>query len=472
MKNLRIVGAFAGLLLLASCGGEGSGGAGGSGSGDRTPTFTNPSTFTIQENTGLQTAAVVQLTATGGTSLTFTIEPGKDSAQFVFLGTVGNLAFASPPSFETPLDANHDNVYEVDVGVSNGAVKTIQTIRVTITNSAESLAVNRVATGLGQNGSLIYLAGHGEVLTVSQAGVVSRVTLSSGAVSSPGTIGGLAVGAEVLDVVAEDLNYRAGHFFALVREGRSVSVFYVQASNPSLSSRVWQFNFGAGTGPVEASMAMYSNNAMIALGDGGNEAAAQDPADLRGNILVLGGNGAVTDLATYAVTPRTIGWGLHSPRLPSSSDTFGRVIDRGELFNELSQGTFQMSQSVANFEWPILDGRQSRGFTGLVQGTRISPTAVQALGSGGTGPGRWLDGATGLQGNPWVGVYLLSDDQGNLYTFDPTSGRMENRTGDFQPDAGTITRIVSMDDSDRDAGVNQPIFMLDSDGELFRASVL
>ncbi|MEZ6122869.1 MAG: cadherin domain-containing protein [Planctomycetaceae bacterium] len=71
-------------------------------------------------------------------TLTFSIAGGPDSALFSIDGSRGALSFATAPNFETPLDADSNNVYEVIVEVNDGqGLTSQQTIRVTITDVDE-----------------------------------------------------------------------------------------------------------------------------------------------------------------------------------------------------------------------------------------------------------------------------------------------------------------------------------------------
>lgn len=71
-------------------------------------------------------------------ALTFSITGGADAAKFSIGATSGVLAFKAAPDFEVPGDANQDNVYIVEVGVSDGTSTTKQTISVTVTDVADS----------------------------------------------------------------------------------------------------------------------------------------------------------------------------------------------------------------------------------------------------------------------------------------------------------------------------------------------
>ncbi len=84
------------------------------------PQFTSNRSFSLQENTtivGWVRAIDSDLPAQ---SLTFSISGGLDS-HFFLLSPDGQLAFQSAPLFDQPLDQDGDNVYLVEVTVSDGA---------------------------------------------------------------------------------------------------------------------------------------------------------------------------------------------------------------------------------------------------------------------------------------------------------------------------------------------------------------
>ena len=71
--------------------------------------------------------------------MSFSIDGGADAAQFNIAATSGDLSFATPPDFENPADADGDNVYEVDLAVSDGqGARTLQSVAITITDVVES----------------------------------------------------------------------------------------------------------------------------------------------------------------------------------------------------------------------------------------------------------------------------------------------------------------------------------------------
>ena len=125
--------------VLAACGGGGGGGGGdygggggGGGYGNNPPTITNStSSYSAVENQ--TTAFSVTATDSDGDALTFSITSGADSSLFS-INTTGSVTFNTAPDFEVPGDSNADNVYELEVRVSDGSASDSQAFTVTVIN--------------------------------------------------------------------------------------------------------------------------------------------------------------------------------------------------------------------------------------------------------------------------------------------------------------------------------------------------
>ena len=137
-KNILVVIAT---ITIAACGGGGGGGGsdyggggggGGGGYGNNPPTITNStSSYSAVEN---QTGAfLVTATDSDGDALTYSITSGADSSLFT-INTTGSVSFNTSPDFEVPGDSNADNVYELEVSVSDGTASDSQAFTVTVTN--------------------------------------------------------------------------------------------------------------------------------------------------------------------------------------------------------------------------------------------------------------------------------------------------------------------------------------------------
>ena len=99
------------------------------------PAFTSPATFAVAENnTTIGTAAATDIE---GNPVTFAIAGGADQALFA-IDPGGALRFVAAADFETPQDANRDNVYDLVVSATDslGAVST-QILAIDVSNVAE-----------------------------------------------------------------------------------------------------------------------------------------------------------------------------------------------------------------------------------------------------------------------------------------------------------------------------------------------
>jgi hypothetical protein len=103
------------------------------------PTITsNGGGSTASVSVAENTTAVTTVVATGDATITYSITGGADSGKFSIVGATGVLTFQSAPNYESPTDANTDNVYVVAVTATNDTGTDVQTISVTVTDVAES----------------------------------------------------------------------------------------------------------------------------------------------------------------------------------------------------------------------------------------------------------------------------------------------------------------------------------------------
>jgi VCBS repeat-containing protein len=101
------------------------------------PTITSPADLAVSENT-LAVGTVVGADPDAGTVLAYSITGGADAAFFGIDAQTGKLAFLAAPDFENPGDADGDNVYDVVVTTSDGALVASQTLAVTVTNANDA----------------------------------------------------------------------------------------------------------------------------------------------------------------------------------------------------------------------------------------------------------------------------------------------------------------------------------------------
>jgi hypothetical protein len=113
--------------------------------------------------------AVTTVTASdpdSGDYQTFSITGGLDQDFFTIDPVNGILSFDSPPDYETPLDNGEDNIYNLQVTVTDSLGLTdIQDITVSVTNSNEAPTIT--SNGGGEVATISMLEGSTAVTTVT-----------------------------------------------------------------------------------------------------------------------------------------------------------------------------------------------------------------------------------------------------------------------------------------------------------------
>ena len=139
-------------FIIVSCGGGGGGGGGSdyqppAPPANNAPTITNSTTsYSVVEN---QTSAfTITATDADGDALTFTIG-GSDASLFT-VSTSGVITFNTAPDFESPSDADGNNVYDLMASVSDGSLNDSKDFTVTVTNDTSD-----DVTTEGYDGTLI-----------------------------------------------------------------------------------------------------------------------------------------------------------------------------------------------------------------------------------------------------------------------------------------------------------------------------
>ncbi|MDX1400619.1 MAG: cadherin domain-containing protein [Kiloniellales bacterium] len=108
---------------------------------DVAPSITSAATQSATENITVPvlTVTAVDPDTVGGPVMFAITGNGADDALFTIDSDTGDLSFRNAPDFETPLDANSDNTYEVEVTASDGTNSSPpQTISVTVTDENEA----------------------------------------------------------------------------------------------------------------------------------------------------------------------------------------------------------------------------------------------------------------------------------------------------------------------------------------------
>jgi hypothetical protein len=108
------------------------------------PELVGAGPFVVSEN--LAEAGTVTAEDPDGDALTFFIAGGADADVFDIDPDAGTLTFRNAPDFENPTDADDDNVYEVEIGVTDGIASTAVATAVTVTDEDEAGRTEIVGT--------------------------------------------------------------------------------------------------------------------------------------------------------------------------------------------------------------------------------------------------------------------------------------------------------------------------------------
>ena len=143
----------------------------------------------VSENTAAITT-VMATDANAGAVLTYSIIGGADAAKFTINATTGVLTFISAPNFEAPTDSGINNVYDVQVQVSDGELTDTQTITVTVTNQNETPTIT--SNGAGATAAINVTENSTVVTTVTaddpDAGATKSFSIVGGADAAKFTI--------------------------------------------------------------------------------------------------------------------------------------------------------------------------------------------------------------------------------------------------------------------------------------------
>lgn len=498
--SARTFGALAGTMVIAACSGGGSNPPPANGA----PVFSSPAAVSVPENTAsaFYTAAAVD---PEGSAISFSLSGGADQARFSISGA-GALSFISPPNFESPADANGDNVYEVTIRASDGSAASTLALRVTVTDATEPFRIRRIASGLNQP---LFLLGRGDgsnrVFIVEKAGQVEILNLSTGLLNPT----------PFLDITSSvDASGEQGLLgMALAPDFATSGVFYVHLNNLAGDTEIRRYRTQT-TNPdladlstadiiLTADQPAATNHKggwigfgpgdllYIALGDGGGSndpfGNGQNRNTLLGAILRIdpSADGFPSDpLRDYAIpssnpfaggggAPEILAIGLRNPFRASFDRTTGNLF-----IGDVGQGAIEEIDLIRpsdfglNFGWPILEGTRVNQ-AGSTAG--MTPPIAEYTHGSGPREGNSVTGGYVYRGplDALQGQYVFADFvSANVWSFAASSAVQGTtipssafaiQTAAFAPDIGTLNNIASFGEDD--AG---NLFIVGIDGEVFQ----
>ncbi|KLE32068.1 hypothetical protein AAW01_11670 [Aurantiacibacter gangjinensis] len=422
---------------------------------NRAPQITSPANLDLEEGNafGLEISA----TDADGDALTFSIVGGADADAFEFfrntLLTRGNL------DFELPLDADGNNIFEVVIEVSDGEATAQRALRITVVNSREGFELRRIRSGLGTVAAASTVD-RNRIWVVGTDGSFWEEAIDVRDTSAElGRIPGFggAIDSQILSVGS--ITDLSGQLNALVLSRHGAEVRLTEYLRAQIASGMpgtvrWSVTF-ADASSVSASLFAEGGQMMLALGDNGTPATAQDIATPFGGLFRISGS------ANTGLTFNRVGNGLRDPRLGYMTDDGIRIIDRGLLQDEINE-----RPSGNNFEWPLRDGERDGPVTSVpsTPGNFASPTFVWPADESGT----FVDFVENARYCTLDGLSMVvGTSDGRFFSGSTLIGRFEERTQDFIPDAGTIDEVIAVELYDDIYWELTRVAVVDRDGEIF-----
>lgn len=389
------------------------------------PVFSGPAQVNVNENVA-GTAFSLTASDANGDPLTFAVAGGADANTVQVNPANGSVSFVQSPDFEFPRDANRDNLYEVDVSVSDGrGGSASRSVTISITDLRGPIRARRLGTGFSAPlFATAFPDGSGRLLILEQAG---RILLFDPA-ASPGTASPV-----FLDISAtiSSGGERGLLGLALAPDFMTSGFFYVNVTNPAGDTEIRRYSAPAprvAADPRSGDVILFQTQPFInhnggwlgfgpdrllyiGLGDGGSAGDPQGNGQNRGALL---GKILRIDPASDAFpadpnrdyrippdNPFAAGGGALEVWAFGLRNPFRASFDRanGDLYiGDVGQDNVEEVDRIPagraglNFGWAILEGTRSfrPGTT-----TGLTPPVAE-----------YLHGSGPFQGNAVTGGYV------------------------------------------------------------------
>jgi glucose/arabinose dehydrogenase len=439
------------LLFLSACGSEGQ--------NPRPPAPINANpVFEVagavdyaENGTGI----VLQVRASDpdGEILTYQIVAGTaDAARFALNEQTGDLRFVAPPDFESPMDENADNVYQLSIRARDGVggLATLP-VSVTVTDVVQTPALRRKASGLTL---AVYLTdmgdGSGRVLVATKYGQIVILDPETETIDPVDF-------AKLNDSISSE-NERGLLGLALAPDFSTSRALYVNVTNLQGDTEIRRYTLMTGRDDMldpssldvilKIEQPFENHNSgwigfdangylVIPTGDGGSGGdpgnRAQDPMSLLGKVLRLdisGDDFPADPDRDYAIPPgntfsnladgrpEIFAVGLRNPYRSSFDPATGDLLiaDVGQdAIEEVSR--LPMDDSSLNFGWRVKEGTQD--FTGSTTQTLTPPVLEYSHGAGPRNGPR--EGSSIIGGYVYTGPVEALQNEYIFSDFSPTA---------------------------------------------------
>ena len=303
------------------------------------PTVTGDSTVSYAENRADTVATYTATDPEGVTTFTWSLS-GDDASGFI-ISAGGVLTFNAPPDYEAPADANTDKVYLVTVEASDGVVKGMLDVTVTVTNvnelpefpatetGARSVAEN---TAAGQNiGTPVSATDPdaGEALTYTLGGDDAAsfgIVATSGQLQTKAALNHEGKASYEFTVSVRDSKDDSGNADTTNDDTVTVTITVTNVNEPPVLEGESSINYAEnGAGDVATYTAVDPENGQFTWSLSGNDS---------GDFLISGG------VLTFATSP--------DYEDPADDDTNNVYLVTIEASDGNTSGTLDVTVTVTN----------------------------------------------------------------------------------------------------------------------------
>jgi hypothetical protein len=355
-----------------------------------------------------------------GSTLTWSIIGGADQGFFVINASTGVLDFATPPDFATPLDTGSNNIYQVQIRVTDGSRTDVQMINVRVTDTNGAPVINSL--GGGPTGAYSIFEGTTGPTTVS-------ATDPDGATPTYSIIGGADAGFFTINTTTGLLQLAAARDFETPADANGDNVYevIVRAFDGTLSD----------TQTIQLTI-LNTNEAPVISTDGGGPSATVNATENSTTVTTVGAGdpdagasltfsivgGADQTLFTINATTGQLGF-VSGRDFETPTDTGGNNVY--DVTVQVSDGTLIDTQAIAV---TVTNGNEAPQITSGGGGANATASTPENL----------LDITTVTASDPDAGSALTFSIVGGadqaLFTIDPTTGLLAFiSTRDFEAPA-------------------------------------
>nr|WP_087574113.1 cadherin domain-containing protein [Sphingomonas sp. CDS-1] len=232
--------------------------------------------------------AVTSVTATDadGPSISYAIIGGVDATLFTIDAATGALVFKTAPDYESPADADHNNVYDLIVQASDGTNSDQQALAVTVANLNDNAPV---LTSFGGAASAALSVAENSLLAATVHASDADGTALSYSIS-----GGVDAALFTIDAATGALSFKTAPDYEAPDDGDGDRIYNVIVSASDGANSVAQ--------TLAITVTNLNDNAPVITSNGGGASAAISMAENAGAVTVVAATDADGTMPGFAIS--------------------------------------------------------------------------------------------------------------------------------------------------------------------------